>query len=143
MKATKKIAALFSAAAVAFGAWATPPTVTINSVTQDYPDSNVVKVKYNVTAGAADDKTYAVKFYATINGNVSEVTVSPATDLLTAGAHDVTWTAEANLLDANAGFMAKVYVEGDSTDPVSVAELKDYSVSGEDIPVLPNSKEPN
>ena len=38
MKATKKIAALFSAAAVALGAWATPPNVMINSVQQNYPN---------------------------------------------------------------------------------------------------------
>ena len=130
MNATKKILALFSAAALSFGAWAVPG-VTITSVQQDYPTGNKVTVKYTVAAGVTDD-SYSVKFYATINNNVSEVAVTPAeatpnTNLLATGDHTVTWDAASGLYDTEAGFAAKVIAKDTTTDPVSVAELKEYS----------------
>lgn len=128
MNATKKILALFSAAALSFGAWAAVPGVTITSVQQDYPTGNKVTVKYTVADGV-DDDSYSVKFYATINNNVSEVAVT-ATDsktLLATGDHEVTWDAASGLYDTAAGFAAKVIAKDTTTDPVSVAELKKYS----------------
>ena len=124
MKATKKIAALFSAAAVAFGAWAVP-NVTITKVQQDYPNSNTVTVNYTVAGGVTDD-SYSVKFYSTIDGTVEEVTVT-GEDLLATGDHEVTWTAPANKLDKQAGFSAKVIAKGETPAIATVAELQEYA----------------
>lgn len=123
--ATAKATALLLAFGCAFGAWAVP-SVTITSVQQDYPAGNTVTVKYTVADGVSDGEGYAVKFYATINNKVSEVTVSPSENLLATGSHAITWTAADNLLDTEAGFAAKVVETGASTDPETVAELKDY-----------------
>lgn len=126
MKATRKLVALFSAAVLALAAKAAAPSVVVNSVTQAYPYGTSVQTKYTVTAG---DEGYSLKFYATINNEVYDVTdsVTPSADLLAAGEHTVTWTAPSNKLDTNAGLALKVVETGAAAGPETVAELKTYS----------------
>ena len=129
MKATRKLVALFSAAVLALAAKAAAPSVVVNSVTPAYPYGTTVETKYTVTAGD-DEGSYSLKFYATINNEVYDVTdtvsESEATRL-NAGEHTVTWTAPSNKLDTNAGLALKVVADGAATGPETVAELKTYS----------------
>ena len=128
MKATKKMIALLGAMVMAFAAKAAAPTVVIDSVTPAYPYGTAVETKYTVTAG---DSGYSLKFYATVNNEVFDVTDTVTgvdeADRLTAGQHTVTWTAPANKLDTNAGLALKVVETAGSADPETVAELKEYS----------------
>lgn len=127
MKATRKLVALFSAAVLALAAKAAAPSVVVNSVTPAYPYGTSVQTTYTVTAG--DEGYYSLKFYATINNEVYDVTdsVTPSADLLAAGEHTVTWTAPSNKLDTNAGLALKVVETGAAAGPETVAELKTYS----------------
>ena len=127
MKATRKLVALFSAAVLALAAKAAAPSVVVDSVTPAYPYGTSVQTTYTVTAG---DAGYSLKFYATINNEVYDVTDTVSEDeatRLNAGEHTVTWTAPSNKLDTNAGLALKVVETGAAADPETVAELKTYS----------------
>ena len=127
MKATRKLVALFSAAVLALAAKAAAPSVVVNSVTPAYPYGTSVQTTYTVTAG---DAGYSLKFYATINNEVYDVTDTVSEDeatRLNAGEHTVTWTAPSNKLDTNAGLALKVVETDAAAGPETVAELKTYS----------------
>lgn len=123
----KKLAGRFALflGAVAMGvtAWATP-TVTITRVQQQYPWEDGVVVEY--TVAGEKGATEAVKFYATINNVVREVTVvatDGATDLLSEGTHAGLWTPEKDLKDTEAALVAKVIDTAEEQDPVTLEEV--------------------
>ena len=125
MNIKKTLLALVGAAASTFSAWAIP-TVSITKVQQDYPWSNVVGVDYAVTLPDGENAAdYELKFYATVNNAVSEVTVTDkdGKNLLAAGSHTAYWTPEANLKDTEASLAAKVVDKSGKSTPETVGEL--------------------
>ena len=107
MRFKQGLLALLGAAAVAFGASA-DPSVTINSVRQNYPWNNTVEINYTIGGTkASSDTLYALSYsYATSTGGTK--TAIPASDMggismvdsddfQISGTYTAIWTAPAGI----------------------------------------------
>ena len=107
MRFKQGLLALLGAAAVAFGASA-DPSVTINSVRQNYPWNNTVEINYTIGGTkASSDTLYALSYsYATSTGGTK--TAIPASDMSgtamvdsddfqISGTYTAIWTAPAGI----------------------------------------------
>jgi len=97
MKNKMRIAALCALSLAAGMAIATP-NVTINSVLQRYPWSNVVDIRYTV-GGVGSGETYGINFSASINGATAEPAGS--TNVTANGTYVYQWTPTAGTLTTN------------------------------------------
>ena len=125
MRFKQGLLALLGAAAVAFGAWA-DPSVTINSVRQNYPWNNTVEINYTIGGTKNADTLYAMQYsYSTTvggsksaipNSQLSGTAMTDSDSFAIGGPYTAIWTAPAGISADNAELLVKA---ADVTDPAT------------------------
>lgn len=137
MKKLKRMLAWLGTFAVGLAAVA-DPTVTINSVRQNYPWNNTVEINYTIANVPTDAEWYA-SFNAVAGGTTYKLApadIGVSKEAITDGTFDATWTAPDGISDNNASITVTLTEGGDdymivdlTTGEVTYEKMKSQSAS--------------
>ena len=137
MRFKQGLLALLGAAAVAFGAWA-DPSVTINSVRQNYPWNNTVEINYTI-ANTPSGADWYISFSAVAGGSTYKLSPSDlglTDDPISNGTYTAKWTAPDGISEDSATVTVTLTEGGDdymivdlTTGGVTYEKMKSQTAS--------------